>query len=344
MNTLLLSIIIPMYNVAPYLERCLDSLANQNISYEKYEIICIDDGSPDNCSDIVRNFQKRIPNIILLEQENQGVSMARNNGIAIATGKYMMPIDPDDYVAPNCFKHILNQAETHNLDVLYAAFEIFDIQDKSTWRTNYKNLETTISNGVDGYFAVRGAKVVDPDRSVAILYRMALLKTHKISYPKDVPYLEDGLFLGKVFSIAEKVGYSNRDFYQRTTRPGSATNSNLFHTEKAIDGFLNAALDAKEFASKSSLSPVQQGLINHLVAKFVILSISPSVSKSNVQNYLNVLKKIKDVNIGKLNTFGLRMNFKKIVPIFNFSPIFFFAYFRIYSKINFILNSSKTVN
>jgi glycosyltransferase involved in cell wall biosynthesis len=328
-----LGIIVPMYNVAPYLSRCLHSLANQDIPHEDYEIICINDGSPDNCSAIVRELQIQIPNIILLEQENQGVSMARNNGMAIAKGKYMMPIDPDDYVVPNCLKQVLEQAEQNNLDVLYAAFEIFDANHESIWRTNYEHLVHKVDNGQDGYFAVRGAKVMDPDRSVAILYRMDMLRNYQLNYPQDVPYLEDGLFIGKVFAVANRVGYSNVDFYQRTTRAGSATNSNLFYTDKAIDGFIKAALDVKQFAKENNLSDSQKELVNHLIAKFVILSLSPSSCQYEIKQYISILSKLKTLKINKLNIYGLQMEYKRLSKIYNFSPLFFFFYFPFFKRI-----------
>ncbi|MDV7401681.1 glycosyltransferase, partial [Arthrospira platensis SPKY1] len=104
------------------------------------------------------NLQSEFPNIVLINQKNQGVSMARNNALAIAKGTYMMPIDPDDYVVPNCFKRALEQAESHKLDVLYCAFEIFDVNHQSTWRTDYSQLIDRVDSGYDGYFAVRGIK------------------------------------------------------------------------------------------------------------------------------------------------------------------------------------------
>ena len=76
----LLSVIIPIYKVEPYIERCLRSLLNQDLSKEDYEIICVNDGSPDNCREIVKRLQKEFENIILIDQENQGVSIARNKG------------------------------------------------------------------------------------------------------------------------------------------------------------------------------------------------------------------------------------------------------------------------
>ena len=313
-----------MYNVAPYVARCLQSLGDQDIPFEEYEIICINDGSPDNCSEVVRSLQKEIPNIILLEQENQGVSMARNNGIAIAKGKYMMPIDPDDYVVRNCLKQVLDQAEQNNLDILYAAFEIFDANHKSIWRTNYEHLVHQVDNGQDGYFAVRGAKVIDPDRSVAMLFKMNLLKKYKLNYPQEVPYLEDGLFVGKVLAVANRVGYSNADFYQRTTRAGSATNSNLFYTKKALDGFIKAAVDVKQFVKKNDISHLQNGLLNHLIVKFVLLAIIPFINYKRIIKLHSVISELQKNNLSKLDILGVyEIPYTAYAKMYNISPYYF---------------------
>ena len=190
-----LSIIIPAYKVADYIEKCIRSLEDQDIPKSDYEIIVTNDGSPDNSKEIVEKLQQEFNNIMLINQENQGVSMARNNGIAIAKGKYILPIDPDDYVVPNTFKRVLSKADQNDLDVLYLGFEIFDADEKSIWKTDYAIHDTIIYSGVEGYFEARGFEVKDPDRSWAILFKKEMLNKFDITYPKDVPYLEDGLFL-----------------------------------------------------------------------------------------------------------------------------------------------------
>lgn len=332
MSSKILSIIIPMYRVAPYIERCLRSLTNQDISFEDYEIICVNDGSPDNCSEIVRNLQKEIPNIILIEQENQGVSMARNNAIAIAKGKYIMAIDPDDYVVMNTFKRILTLVEKDDLDGLYLGIEIFDITEKSIWNANYDHLKNQILKGVDGYFSSRGHDVRDPDRSVAILYKKALLEQYDIHYPKNVPLLEDGLFLAKFFTVAEKVSFDSKKFYQRTTREDSAMNSLSFFSEKAIQGFILAVHDIKAFGSKNNLNTEQIKLVNHCVAKFVILALSPSIAMFNFKTYYKTIGILKKAGLNKLKTHGLRFLYKKHIKMYNRSKLFFPIYFRLINR------------
>lgn len=332
MSNIQFSIIIPMFKVANYINRCIESLESQDIDKNLYEIICINDGSPDNCREIVENLQKKYSNIVLINQENQGVSMARNNGIAIAKGKYILPIDPDDYVVPNTFKRIANLVEADNYDVFYLGFEIFDVNEKSIWKTNYSKQEGETFSGVEGYFEPRGYDVKDPDRSVAILYKKQLLEDYNITYPKDVPYLEDGLFLAKVFAVATKVGFDNEIFYQRTTRIGSATNSQLFHSEKAINGFINAINDLKLFSSIIKLNKQQQYLVNHVLAKFFLLCISPSVFSFKFKQYFKTIKKLKQSGIKNIETDGLRFHYKRHISFYNFSKLFFPFYYRFINK------------
>ena len=145
-----LSIILPAYNVAAYIEKCIRSLMQQDLNVSDCEVIVTNDGSPDNVKEVVEKLQKEFGNIILINQDNQGVSMARNNAIAVAKGKYIMAVDPDDYILPNTLNRVLTIAETKDLDVFYLGFEIFDEHGKSAWHTNYEKLEDQIYSGVEG--------------------------------------------------------------------------------------------------------------------------------------------------------------------------------------------------
>ena len=106
-----LSFIIPLYNSAQWLQKCLYSVLNQDIPESEMEIICINDGSPDDSADIAREIAKEHPSIIVIDQENQGPSGARNNGMRRATGKYLCFVDPDDFVEPNVYGGLIRQME-----------------------------------------------------------------------------------------------------------------------------------------------------------------------------------------------------------------------------------------
>ncbi len=327
-----LSIIIPAYKVEKYIEKCIRSLENQDIPKTDFEIIVTNDGSPDNSKAIVEKLQLEFDNIVLINQENQGVSAARNNAIAVAKGNYIMPIDPDDYVLPNTFKHFLTIVEKEALDVLYLSFEIFDAQGKSIWQTNFSEQEKKKYDGVDGYFASRGYDVKDPDRSWAILYRKEMIDKYKLQYPKNVPFLEDGLFISKVFSVAQKVGFDNAKFYQRTTSLGSATVSGVYYSDRAISGFITAVKDIKQFANSNDLTQKQTELVNHVVAKYVFLSLSPNISKYDFKQYFKVIIILKDAKLNHLNASGVRFLYKNFIKVYNFSKILFPIYFRLKNK------------
>ena len=111
-----LSIIVPVYNVAAYLRKCVDSLLVQDIS--DYEIILVDDGSPDECPEICDQYVAQYPNIKVVHQANAGLSAARNSGIKAAQGDYILFVDSDDYLQPNVLGALLEQVEREQLDVL----------------------------------------------------------------------------------------------------------------------------------------------------------------------------------------------------------------------------------
>jgi glycosyltransferase involved in cell wall biosynthesis len=333
-----LSIIIPAYKVAAYIEKCIRSLEDQDIPKEDYEIIVTNDGSPDDCKGIVENLQMQFSNIVLINQDNQGVSMARNNAISIAKGKYVLPIDADDYLVANSLKVVIDQAETNNLDVLYCAFEIFDINHQTIWRTNYTKLSNQIDNGYNGYFAVRGPKVKEPDRSWAILYRLDLLRKYQLFYPKDVPYLEDGLFLGKVFCVSERVGYNSCDFYQRTTRPGSAINSNLPLSDKALQGFLLSIDNILNFQKSISNNLQSLKIINFILSQYTLLYLFTLISLSNKKKYLQSLNELNKRDCMRLDFNGVTQSHKNYLRFFVFHPLLLYYLRRPIYHFNRLLN------
>ena len=113
-----LSIIIPMYNAASSIERCLVSTQRQNIAKTDYEVIVINDGSTDNSLEVANGVASRYSNIQLYSQENGGLSRARNAGLDKAKGDYIFFLDSDDSIAENCLEKIISKCKEHNLDIL----------------------------------------------------------------------------------------------------------------------------------------------------------------------------------------------------------------------------------
>lgn len=118
-----LSFIVPFYNVEPYIEECIRSLYNQDIPWEEYEVICIDDCSPDGSRAIVERLQQEYPTLKLLRTpENLRQGGARNMGLDIAQGKYIWFVDSDDYIIPNCLKRMLDLMDEEHLELLKFTF------------------------------------------------------------------------------------------------------------------------------------------------------------------------------------------------------------------------------
>lgn len=113
-----LSIIIPIYMVENYLRKCIDSVLEQDIPLSKYEIILVDDGSPDACPQICDNYAAAHENIRVVHRENGGLSAARNSGIEVAHGEYIMFVDSDDYLEPNVLSALIKQMDDEHLDAL----------------------------------------------------------------------------------------------------------------------------------------------------------------------------------------------------------------------------------
>lgn len=114
-----LSVIVPVYNVEKFLPRCLDSLLRQGMEVGEYEVICVNDGSPDNCAQILADYEKKYPGIFrVIIQENQGLGAARNTGMKAAQGEYITFVDSDDYVVDGGLGYVYRKFVKWNLDVI----------------------------------------------------------------------------------------------------------------------------------------------------------------------------------------------------------------------------------
>lgn len=125
---MLISLILPVYNVEAYLGNCIESCLNQDLPKSEYEIIVVIDGSPDRSIDVVKCYQKGNDNIRIITRENGGLSAARNSGLMEANGDYVWFIDSDDYIKPNVLNDIVKRLESNQLDCLWLDWQ--DIDEK----------------------------------------------------------------------------------------------------------------------------------------------------------------------------------------------------------------------
>ncbi len=324
-----------MYNVAPYVEKCIRSLEDQDIPKDEYELICVNDGSPDNCREIVEQLQQEFPNIVLINQENQGVSRARNNGIEKAAGKYLLCIDPDDYVKPNILNEKLNNLINNDLDVGLTGYIILNTNYEEEYRFELDYDNNTVLSGLEfSYTYARGrSETRDPHRSWAIFFKTTFIKTHKLHYLPGVPFLEDGEFMYRVQCLAKRVSYIAEPFYLRTTRPGSATQSRLFISDRAIRGFINAARNLKEFQKGQSLTSAQKSYLNQPIVKFCLSSIIACTDIRSIQKIFWVRKQLIKNDLKKLDLSSCSSFHARNGRYYNISIYYFF--------LNYMINKAK---
>lgn len=208
-----LSFIVPLYNSSKWLEKCLLSILNQDIPEEEMEVICINDGSPDDSAAIAREYKKEYPNtIVVLDQENQGPSGARNNGMRHATGKYLCFVDPDDYVEPNVYGKLVQQMEVEQLDMLRFNYQIVDEEYKPVDKREFeKQFDYTPK-------LMSGSEFIATRLDIACniwryMYRREIITENGIwcftgDYYDDTPWLPLVLMQAERMNICDTVAYN----------------------------------------------------------------------------------------------------------------------------------------
>jgi glycosyltransferase involved in cell wall biosynthesis len=189
--TIKLSYILPIYNVERYLIDCLDSIYAQNIPEESFEVICVNDCSPDNSREVVLEYQKAHSNLVLIDHtENKKAGGARNTGLAAATGKYVWFVDADDSIVAGAAVAVLKACEKNDLDVLCFNYQLVcpdDVKQEIVFEH-----QTVVSGGAQFLLDVFGDGLVYhlgfPWRAI---YRRELLMSYEIRFPENVLYGEE---------------------------------------------------------------------------------------------------------------------------------------------------------
>jgi glycosyltransferase involved in cell wall biosynthesis len=287
---------------------------------------------------VVIRMQKEFNNIFLIDQENQGVSRARNKGIDNACGQYLLFIDPDDYVEANSFSKIFKNNAGHLAQVTFLGFTLLDELYSVRRQLLYKEESGQLYPGTEAYFLARGDGFSDPDRIWGVLFLRDFLNKNNLRYLPDVPYLEDGEFIARILCLAERCFFIGCSFYWRTTRPGSATNSSLFNSVKAVKGFITAAANLRSFRDNTQLSIIQKEFMNQPVVKYVVLSISSTSKISRLKMFIKVHYLLKENNLSILNLNGCNKMYKKLGTLYNISALLLYSYLILMPLIEFSSN------
>lgn len=217
-----LSIVIPAYNVEKYIEECLDSIILQDTKY-KVEVIVINDGSVDKTATILEKYAK-IDNVVIIEQENRGIAAARNRGIEVAKGEYIMFVDSDDRLAEEAIESILDCAKKLSADIAQGGYIRFSTDNKynQKFETSYqKNIKETQSFSL--YQGYPWGKI----------FRRELWK--KVRYPQGF-WFEDTIIKLILYGVADTIAICDKVIYEyRANDSGISVFAKK--REKSLDAF-----------------------------------------------------------------------------------------------------------
>ena len=233
-----LSIIIPVYNVEKYLSKSLDSLLDQDLQSNEYEIIIVNDGATDSSPLIAQKYVDENSNIYLYNQKNKGVGAARNKGVKLAKGKYIYFIDPDDYLSSNVLKTLVISAERINAQVLGFMSKSTVFYDLKKSETNLKKqIEIKVYDGI----SYIGKNKFKNEIWWYLIDRKFLLNTG--IYFIEGRWMEDAIFTASLLLKTKRMAYLPWDCHRHVKTPNSAmTNTETVHYNKVIYDNANAAI------------------------------------------------------------------------------------------------------
>ena len=277
------SFIVPVYNTEKYLKKCLDSLVNQ--TYKNFEIIVVNDGSTDKSSNIISKYQKKYKNIIVIDKENEGLSMARNRGVQKSSGKYIIFVDSDDYVSNKLLEEVDKKID--DSDIL--RFQIATEDEEYTKINEYHEESFESMCGYDAFKYLSSYHFVEPAWCYVI--RKNYYIENKFSFKKGV-YHEDFGLIPYVIYKARKVKSIDFIGYYYIQRNGSIMNNNDYKktVKKAFDmieQYKTMRLFAKNINRKNNLDDYFLSYIsNSVIVK------ARELKKDEKKVYINELKKL----------------------------------------------------
>ena len=215
-----LSFIVPFYGVEKYIEECIRSLYDQDIPQEEYEVICVDDCSPDGSRAIVERLQNEYHTLrLLIHTENKRQGGARNTGLREAKGKYIWFVDSDDCIVPNVLNKLLRIAEENRLEVLN-----FDYKGVGEQKSTLLKYETGVISGEQYVFCQKGRNWSDQCSVVwNCIIERAFLQREKLLFREHVFY-EDSDYAFEMYSRAKRVMHIPQDIYESRLREESTNN------------------------------------------------------------------------------------------------------------------------
>lgn len=281
---MIFSIVIPVYKVEEYLEQCLGSVLKQMSSIE-FEVIAVDDGSPDKCGEILDEYEKQYPNLKVVHQRNQGLSVARNTGLAVAQGEYVWFVDSDDWIEPDALKHIEK--------ALYAKPDILEIGFNYVWPdriiSNHQFVWHGIISGSDAYLK----DGLPAPAQFTIVKRSLLVENNLMFYPGILH--EDTEYKPKLAIVAQSAACLDKPVYNyRQRETGNIMSTYSFRNARDLVTGCRSVVD---FVSDRPYNKQEHEIVGNALGANLnhLLNRLSHYNGTDYKKIVNLLKDNKDL-------------------------------------------------
>lgn len=234
-----MSVIVPVFNVEGYLKQCIDSILDQDI---ELELILINDGSTDESAEIAKSYSLDNDKVILINQTNAGPSVARNQGLAIARGEYVVFVDSDDWISKNSLVKLYLLAKEYNLDLIMGriVYHLLDCKEVDLFEKMPVELNNKVFSGRECFISLMAAGMYSP-MTCSFICSLKFIRRHNLKFDIGVIH-EDEIWTQIVLCLSEKVFITDLDYYNYRQREGSIMNTldtrnrlrSLFHVASRL--------------------------------------------------------------------------------------------------------------
>ena len=314
-----LSIIVPIYNVEKYLAKCIDSLLSQDFPHDSYEVILVNDGSTDKSVEIANKYAaQNFGCVKLINQNNQGLSAARNSGIIAAKGKYLMFVDSDDYVESNIIGKLLKRAETLDLDIL--RFNYRNVNELYETISPYKDPKRFVDYSEN---VCDGETFLDERLGLACYACQFLVKRSLLSDESSLfrigIYFEDTEWTPRILVKAKRVSSIDIVAYNYLLRQGSITQAT---DEKKRLKLYDDTLFVIGELKKQSCTREKKSWYKRMIALMVV-SLLGRLKYEGKEVQKEKTRQLKQLEVFPLTTEKSKVTVKLKICLINVSPCLF---------------------
>ncbi|MDE5978024.1 MAG: glycosyltransferase [Turicibacter sp.] len=312
-----ISIIVPVYNTNDLIERCIVPILELND--DTIELICVNDGSKDHSLEILKNIQLKYERMIIVDQKNGGLSNARNNGLKVAKGKYILFLDSDDWLDLEEFFKLKAYCK-EDYEIIHGNFN-YTYDDKASIR-NKLQYEGVLS-GQD--FLSTALLTNQFSMPVWInLYKRSFLLNHHLLFMEGI-YHEDEEFNPRAFSLAKSVMSKNIYFYSYYQRPNSITNNGSNEERRFLD-ILKISESISDFIESCSFNREYTRVIQTYLALLIISGYIRIHNKEIASKYYPMMKEMRLYQ----QIYSKKTPFRVVSLMLKYCPHLFFKIYRQY--------------